>query len=109
MEIVRFKMLSRGIRMIKPGSPVVSSRGDYIGEVTSCALGTDDRQVGLACINKKFAKEGEKICIFVLPPKVGEKQKDQLANGDKLILHEAGEIVSRFPKVCIVEEVVSEE
>ncbi|HPZ07510.1 MAG TPA: glycine cleavage system aminomethyltransferase GcvT [Candidatus Eremiobacteraeota bacterium] len=96
MEIVRFRMIARGIRMVKPGNPVVSIRGEYIGEVTSCALGTDDHQIGLACINRKFAKEGEQIGIFILPPKVNEKQKDKLKEGDKVILHETGEIVSRF-------------
>jgi glycine cleavage system T protein len=108
LEIVRFKMVSKGIRMVKPGNPVVSARGEYIGEVTSCALGTDDHQVGLACINRKFAKVGDKIGVFILPPKVDEKQKDHLKGGDKVILHETGEIVKRFPdmtseKVCCEE------
>lgn len=108
LEVVRFKMSSKGIRMVKPGNPVVSVRGEYIGEVTSCALGTDEHQVGLACINRKFAKVGDKIGIFILPPKVDEKQKDQLKGGDKVILHETGEIVKRFPDMtaekCCCEE-----
>jgi len=40
---------------------------------------------------------GDKIGIFILPPKVDEKQKDHLKGGDKVILHETGEIVKRFP------------
>ena len=96
-EIVRFRMKEGRIKMIKTGNPVVNKRGQYIGEVTSCALGTDDHQVGLAYVESKFAKEGEEIGIFVLPPKVSEKAKNELSKGDKLILHERGEIVSRFP------------
>jgi len=97
MEVARFRMNDKRIKMIKPGNPVVSKRGQYIGEVTSCALGTDDHQVGLAYIDRKFAKEGEEIAIFVLPPKVSEKQKDKLSQGDKVILPEEGVIVKRFP------------
>lgn len=65
-EIVRFKMISKGIRMVRSEDPVVNEKGHYIGRVTSCAL-VGGTQLGLAFVDKNFTKEGTKIGIFILP------------------------------------------
>jgi len=92
MEIIRFKMMSKGIRMVRSGDPVVSERGQYIGRVTSCAL-AEGIQIGLAFVDRNFTKEGTKIGIFILPRggKISsEPPKDKLSIGDKVLLHEEG-------------------
>jgi glycine cleavage system T protein len=99
MEIIRFKMTSKGIRMVRSGDPVVNERGQYIGRVTSCAM-AGGVQVGLAFVDKNFAEEGTKIGIFILPRRgkaAPEPSKDELSIGDKVILHEEGVVLSRFP------------
>jgi len=99
MEVIRFKMISRGIRMVKSGDPVVSEKGQYIGRVTSCAL-AGGIQLGLAFVDRNFTKEGTKIGIFILPRggKISsEPPKDKLSIGDKVLLHEEGVVLSRFP------------
>jgi glycine hydroxymethyltransferase len=97
-EIVRFRMRSKGLRMIKTGSPVVDYRGNFIGKVTSSVV-VDGIQIGLAYVSRSYAKEGAQIGVFLLPEDRGvqEKQKDSLAAGDRVLLHEEGAIISRFP------------
>jgi glycine hydroxymethyltransferase len=96
--IVRFQMNSKGIRMVRPGSPVVNKRGEYIGVVTSCALGSSGFQVGMAYVNSKHSEVGTQIGIFTLPRGKAEpeKPKDQLEMGDKLLLHDEATILTRF-------------
>ena len=45
--------------MARLGDPVVDRGGRYIGRVTSCALGTDGFQVGLAYVERKYNRPGE--------------------------------------------------
>ena len=96
--IIRFQMNSRGIHMVRPGSSVINKRGEYIGVVTSCALGSSGFQVGMAYVNSKYAESGTKIGIFTLPRGKAkpEKSKDQLAMGDKVLLHDEATILTRF-------------
>ncbi len=100
MEIIRFKMKSKGIRMVKSEDPVVDEKGQYIGRVTSCAL-VEGRQLGLAYVDRDFAEEGRKIRIFMLAPggKISpEPPKDKLTRGDKVLLHQGAVVLSRFPE-----------
>jgi len=89
--VVRFRMLSKGIRAIRPGYAVYNLQGEAIGSVTSCVL-VEGVQHGMALIEKKYDKEGERINISLLPPekivkdKPGEKGKD----------HEEAETLPRF-------------
>jgi len=100
MEIIRFKMKFKGIRMVKAEDPVVNEKGRYIGRVTSCAL-VEGIQLGLACVDKDSAEEGRKIGIFILP-RGGkfspEAPKAKLTRGDKVLLHEEAIVLSRFPE-----------
>ncbi|MFQ5834969.1 MAG: glycine cleavage system aminomethyltransferase GcvT [bacterium] len=100
MEVIRFKMKSKGIRMVKSEDPVVDEKGQYMGRVTSCAL-VEGIQVGLAYVDKNFPEEGRKMGIFMLP-RGGkfspEAPKDELTRGDKVLLHEEAMVLSRFPK-----------
>ena len=100
MQIIRFKMKSKGIRMVKPEDPVVDEKGQYIGRVSSCAL-VEGHQLGLAYVGKDFTEEGRKIGIFILPRKEKTSRgisKNQLKEGDKVLLHQEASVLSRFPE-----------
>jgi len=98
MCIIRFQMNSRGIRMVRPEAPVVNKRGEYIGVITSCALGSSGFQVGMAYVNSKHSEVSTQIGIFTLPRGKAkpEKSRDQLARGDKVLLHDEATILTRF-------------
>jgi len=99
MELLRFRMNEKGVRMAKLGDLVVDRRGKYIGRVTSCALGTEGFQIGLAYVDKKYNREGTQIGIIPLPhDKVPPtKPVEELALGDKMLLHEKATVLTRFP------------
>ena len=105
MEVLRFRMNERGVRMAKLGDVVVDKRGKYIGRVTSCALDTEGFQIGLAYVDKKYNREGAQIGIIPLarssaphakvPP---TKPVEEMALGDKMLLHEKATVLTRFPE-----------
>lgn len=96
--ICRFRMDEKGVPAVHTGSPVVDRRGRYIGVVTSCALDTGGYQLGLALVDQRYARPGNKIGIFPLRPgSRPEKPKGELASGDQVLLHEWATVLSRFP------------
>lgn len=99
MEIIRFKMTGKGIRVVKTGDPLITKRGDTIGHVTSAVI-VDGIQYGLAYVNKKYTAPGSRLSLFILPRggKTQEKQKCDLCPGDKVMLPEEAQILSRFPE-----------
>jgi len=99
MELLRFRMNERGVRMAKLGDLVVDRRGKYIGRVTSCALDTEGFQVGLAYVDQKYNREGAQIGIIPLPHDKVQPAKpvEELALGDKMLLQEWATVLTRFP------------
>jgi glycine hydroxymethyltransferase len=99
-QVARFQITSAGARSIKPGDPVVSRKGEYIGVVTSCTL-VGTVQTGLVLMNNKAdTKEGTALRIYPLPPakkEIVEKPKKELTNGDQVLVPEEAVVVSRFP------------
>lgn len=99
MEVARFRMNSRGVRMPKTGDPVVNSRGQAIGWVTSAAVDVDGVILGLAYVQSRYAKPGDDIGIFNVPAKpIFEKDnKAELQPGDKVALPDSATLLPRFP------------
>ncbi len=99
MEVARFRMNERGVRMPKTGDPVVNRRGRAIGWVTSAAVDVDGRILGLAYIESRYRREGDEIGIFSLPAQPVKEKEDKaaLAPGDKIQLPDAATILTRFP------------
>ena len=99
MEIARFRMNERGVRMPKTGDPVVNRRGRAIGWVTSAAVDVDGRILGLAYVESRYHREGDEIDIFSLPtrPVVERDNKADLEPGDKVQLPDTATILLRFP------------
>ncbi|MFQ6015902.1 MAG: glycine cleavage system aminomethyltransferase GcvT [Anaerolineae bacterium] len=99
MKIVRFRLDTRGGRVIRPDDPVVAVRtGQYIGTVTSCTV-VRGYQLGLAYVDQAHSAEGAPIGIFPLPRRKGavsEKPKEELALGDRVLLYHRATILTRF-------------
>ena len=99
MEVTRFRMNDRGVRMPKTGDPVVNKKGQAIGWVTSAAVDVDGIILGLAYVQSRYAKPGDEIGIFNIPakPVVEKTNKADLAPGDKVALPDAATLLPRFP------------
>jgi glycine hydroxymethyltransferase len=99
MQIVRFRMNSRGVRMPKTGDPVMNDRGQAIGWVTSAAVDVDGVILGLAYIQSRYAHPGNGIGIINLPakPLLERANKAELELGDKVLLPDAATLLARFP------------
>jgi glycine cleavage system T protein len=89
--VIRFNMLSKGIRAIRPDHPVYNLDGEDIGLVTSCVL-VEGIQVGMALIDSNYAKEEEHINVSLLSP---DKTKDKVER-QKGKDYEEAEILPRF-------------
>jgi len=99
MQIVRFRMNQKGVRMPKTGDPVVNARGRCIGYVTSCSMDVEGYLVGLAFVERKQSKVGAELGIFVLPEKpAAEKAKPDFKPGDSTLLPLEATIVERMRK-----------
>jgi glycine hydroxymethyltransferase len=97
MEVVRFRIEERGVRVPKQGDAVADGRGRVIGQVTSCAQDTEGFLVGLACIDRRQANVGEKLNVFPRPTREAwDKPYDELEVGDRLVVHSEATVISRF-------------
>ncbi len=101
MQVVRFRMNERGVRMPKTGDPVVSKRGQAIGYVTSAAVDVDGIILGLAYVQSRAARPGDEIGIYNLPsagkPLLEKGNKADLTPGDKVALPDEATLLPRFP------------
>jgi glycine hydroxymethyltransferase len=101
MEVARFRMNDRGVRMPKTGDPVVNRKGQAIGWVTSAAVDVDGVILGLAYVQSRYARPGDEIGIFNVPstgkPMVEKPNKADLTPGDKVSLPDAATLLLRFP------------
>jgi len=101
MEIVRFKMPAKGLKVVKTHDPVANERGEFIGNVTSC-VSIEGYQMGLAYVLRKYRKIGSQIYIYSLPRQQEHGAPAQMAKttynvGDKTIIPVPATVVSRFP------------
>lgn len=70
-QIIRFRLIKRGGRMAKPGSPVLNLEGETIGQVTT-NLVVKGFQTGMAFVDHEYAEEGTRIGVFP-EPRPGKK------------------------------------
>ncbi|HUU03581.1 MAG TPA: glycine cleavage system aminomethyltransferase GcvT [Myxococcota bacterium] len=97
--VVRYEVCEKGGKVLRPGNPVLAARrGEYAGVVTS-ATSTGQRQVGLALIDSKFAREGNDL--FILPITDHDKAPPartplDLSSGDWMTIPRRASILPRF-------------
>jgi glycine hydroxymethyltransferase len=70
-QIIRFRLIKKGGRMAKPGSPVLNLEGETIGQVTT-NLVVKGFQTGMAFVDHEYAEEGTRIGVFP-EPRPGKK------------------------------------
>lgn len=99
MEVARFRMNDKGVRMPKTGDPVVNKKGQALGWVTSAAVDVDGVILGLAYVQSRYARPGEEVGVFNLPgkPLVEKDNKAELQPGDKIALSDSATLLPRFP------------
>jgi glycine hydroxymethyltransferase len=100
-ELIRWRMNHKGVRRPNTGDPVVNKRGQVIGHVTSCSIDVEGYLLGLAIVDRRYTEEGTPIGIFVLSASGkarAEKQKAELAVGDKVMLPAEATVLMRFPQ-----------
>jgi glycine hydroxymethyltransferase len=100
MEVARFRMNEKGVRMPKTGDPVVNRRGRAIGWVTSAAVDVDGLILGLAYIESRYHRPEDEIGIFSLPSRPVKEREDKadLEPGDTVQLPDKATILTRFPQ-----------
>jgi glycine hydroxymethyltransferase len=97
MEVVRFRIEEKGVRVPKQGDAVAESHGRVIGQVTSCAMDTEGYLVGQAFVDRRHTGKGTEINVFPYPTReVWDKPYDELEVGDRLVLPTEARVVSRF-------------
>jgi glycine hydroxymethyltransferase len=97
MEVLRFRMDEKGVRVPKTGDPVANKRGQVVGYVTSCSIDTEAYLTGLAYCKKGVNQEGTPLQIITLPTRVpAGKDADKLEAGDKLVLPDPATVLTRF-------------
>ena len=63
-QIVRFAITDERVPIAREGDPVVDARGGWVGIVTSAALDTNQRQVGMAHVMLRVSEEGTPLRVF---------------------------------------------
>jgi glycine cleavage system aminomethyltransferase T len=99
-QVVRFRVDEEGVRAIRSGDPVASSRGECVGHVTSCAP-VGSRQLGMAWVDRHVAAEGSRLLLFPtrqLERSVATREPAELSQGDRMPIHVHATVVRRFPR-----------
>jgi glycine hydroxymethyltransferase len=99
-EVVRFRCMDKGVRMVHYGDPVLDKRGLTIGTVTSCAADRMNYLTGQAYIFKEYCEEGTPIFLFQgIPMKADGESPPDLKPGDRIFIPTAATVLRRFPKL----------
>ncbi len=97
MQVVRFRVEEKGVRVPKQGDAVTESQGRVIGQVTSCAQDTEGLLVGLAIVDRRYTEQGTELGIFPRPSRgMWDKPYEELEVGDRVAMHLEARVVSRF-------------
>jgi glycine hydroxymethyltransferase len=94
-KVVRFQVNAKGKRRPQTGDPVIDARGQMVGQVTSCALGGDQRLVGLAIVNKNSSAPQTSLAVL---PLGGAPTSVSLVLDGRVVMQVEVTVVSRFPE-----------
>ncbi len=98
-EIVRFRLLNKGVRPPHPGDPLVDARGRVVGVVTSCSIDSEGYQLGQAYVKDDSNAEGTQLAVFCGSSRTTmSKSFGELGFGDRVPVPEPAVILSRYPK-----------
>ena len=97
--VARFRFEEKGVRMAKPGDPVVDEKGKVIGQVTSCAIDRFGTLTGQAIVTLKHAVPETAVYIFQSASNKNSKAPADLVTGDKIAIPTMAKILTRFSKL----------
>jgi len=97
--IVRFRAPQKGTKPLKTGDPLTDVRGNFAGNITSCAVDGEGLQIGLAFVLAKYVA-AERLLAYPLPADREQEAKPlaMLDKGDRLSVPIDLELLSRFPE-----------
>ena len=98
LQIIRFRMREKGVRMVRAGDPVVDRNGECIGHVTSC-VAVEGVQIGLAYVDRRSTDEGTALLIYPLGTSgktQSEKARADLRRGDRVSVPVEATVIRRF-------------
>lgn len=98
-QIVRFAITDERVPIAREGDPVVDARGGWVGIVTSAALDTRQRQVGMAHVMQRVSAEGTPLRVFAgVSARRGGRATvpRELRRGGRYALPANAVVVSRF-------------
>ena len=98
-QIVRFTITDERVPIAREGDPVVDARGGWVGIVTSAALDTNQRQVGMAHVMQRVSAEGTPLRVFAgVSARRGGRATvpRELKRGSRYPLPANAVVVSRF-------------
>lgn len=99
VDLVRFQMDVKGLRSPVQGDPILDPRGRVIGQVTSCAVGSNGLHIGLALVKSEFSKADSKLLLYANAATTkSDKPLGDLAIGDKAPVVQTATVLTRFPK-----------
>jgi glycine hydroxymethyltransferase len=96
MELIRFRVVEKGLPMPNQGDRVTDRRGRVIGQVTSCARDTEGDMLGMAYVGKRFAERGTLINVLAIAREPTEKPLGELDLGDRVVLGSEARVIRRF-------------
>ncbi|MBI2922383.1 MAG: glycine cleavage system aminomethyltransferase GcvT [Planctomycetes bacterium] len=94
-EVVRFKLNSDKARAVRSHWPVANLKGQKIGEVTSCTL-VGKAQIGMAYIDRRFAKIGGQLAIVPLAREEEDHGKKAKPVAESYVIPEFATVLDRF-------------
>jgi glycine hydroxymethyltransferase len=99
VDLVRFQMDLKGLRSPVAGDPILDPRGRVIGQVTSCALGSEGLHIGLALVKSEFSKPESALLLYANAASTkSDKPLGGLSIGDKAPVAQTATVLTRFPK-----------
>lgn len=103
--VVRFKVEGKPTRMVRAGDPLLNTRGQVVGFVTSNVLVPaldaegETEQIGLAWVNRDLTAVGTRLTVLLLPRDERSrptKPPTDLTWGDRAVLGEQVVVIPRF-------------
>ncbi len=96
-RLIRFRFDEEHARLPRQGDVVVSRKGRVVGAVTSASIDSEGRLVGLAYVQKQYARRGTRLGVFQVDSRAwADRPLTELKTGDRVQLHDDITVIRRF-------------
>jgi glycine hydroxymethyltransferase len=94
-QIIRFRCTEKRSRKPNAGDPVHNIKGEEIGQVTSCSVGTEGHLMGLALVENTGIEPGLALNVVSLR---GKSLQESLSDGKRVSTQIGISVLPRFPE-----------